>query len=54
MTYHHNPVDWLVDTAMRGVIYRTISTITRGLSSTEMLLLAAIAVVGYLTWRTRT
>jgi len=53
--YHHanGGVDWLVDIAMRSVIYSVVGRLLRSLTLPEALAIAAVAIVAFLAYRGR-
>jgi hypothetical protein len=53
---HHaaGDLDWLPELVVRGVLYSAIGRFMRSLTLTEVLLVAAIAVIAFMAYQRRT
>jgi hypothetical protein len=52
---HHasGGLDWLLNMVVHGVVYAAISRVIRSMTMPEVLLLAAVVVVAFLTYQRR-
>jgi hypothetical protein len=51
--HHASGLDWLLDVAVRAVIYGAIGRLMRSLTLPEVLIVAAIVIVAFLAYRRR-
>lgn len=49
--HSYGTMDWVADIIVRGLIYRAVWAVTRGMTTAEVLGLALVAVLVLIVWR---